>query len=155
MGKDVLIEPVGNVRLENTPAEIAVGLLSLLGSDQKALIRLGSDVKIINRWHASLTLKSLTYELVDGHNVIASGRAKLNSSQALVIPSQSERSVPILLQIDTDPKHLQRLVALVEGKRSLKIRGEAVVEVWGTDWHYPFEKDSSAVLAKAFGKFRL
>lgn len=148
MGKDILIEPVGNVRLENSPAEIAVGLLSLLGGDQKALIRLGSDVKITNRWHASLTLKSLTYELVDGDEVIASGRAKLNPSQPLTISSQSERSVPILLQIDTDPKHLQRLVSLVEGKRSLKIKGEAVVVIMGTDWHYPFEKDSSALLAK-------
>ena len=47
MGEDIMIEPVGNVRLENSGADVMFGVLALLGAPvDKGEIRIGTDLKV-------------------------------------------------------------------------------------------------------------
>lgn len=150
IGKDILIEPQGNIRWENTQTEMILGVLSLLGVPTKqGDIRLGSDLKLVNKWHSDIKLVSLTYTLADGKDLIARGQADTGTSKSIVIASGSQKIIP--LEFRVDPKQLtdSRILGVLQSKRKLLVKGEAVIEVWGIEKHHPFEKEVTSVVQKA------
>lgn len=153
MGKDVLIEPSGHLRWENSKSEVALGILSLLGgaSDREA-IRIGTDVKITNRWHSEMKLKSFTYALVEGKETLAHGSACINGDQGFSVVSNTQRTLPLTIEID--PKYItfSRVVSIMQEKSKLTLNGEAVVEVWGIEYHYTFSKDATILINKALNQ---
>lgn len=150
MGKDVLIEPSGHLRWENTKSEVALGILSLLGgsSDHEA-IRIGTDATITNRWHSELKLKSFTYALIEGKQTLAHGSACINGDKGFSVAPNTQRVLPLTIEID--PKHItfNRVVSIMQEKSKLTLNGEAVVEVWGIEYRYAFSKDATLLINKA------
>lgn len=150
IGKDIFIEPQGNLRWENTQAEMVLGVLSLLGMSTKSgEIRFGSDLKVVNKWHSDIRVVSLTYTLLDTKEVIARGEAKSGGSYSFLIPSGSEKVIPLEFRVDTKHLSSNRVFAIVQSKRKLFVKGEAVIEVWGIQKHYRFEKEVTTVIQKA------
>lgn len=150
MGKDVLIEPSGHLRWENTKSEVALGILSLLGgpADTEA-IRIGTDVTITNRWHSEMKLKSFTYALTEGKENLAHGLASINGTAGFSVTPNTKRVLPLTIEID--PKYItfNRIIGIIQEKNKLTISGEAVVEVWGIEYHYAFSKDATLLIHKA------
>lgn len=153
MGKDILIEPQGGIRLENTRDEVMLGVLWLLGAPvEKEAIRLGGDIKVVNRWHSDMKLVSLSYSLNDGPESIARGEACINDHTSWVIASGKEKIIPLSLRIDTERLSLNRINGVLQSKRKLFLKGEAVIEVWGFQKHYFFEKEGTKEIQKALKK---
>lgn len=150
MGKDVLVEPVGNVRWENSKSEIFLGVLSLLGAPaDKELIRVGTDVNVTNHWHSELKLTQLSYTLMDGNQTLASGSARIDAKGFVVAP-QTSRILPLAILIDPKSISMDRIIGVMQEKRKMTLKGEAVVEVWGQTHRVAFKKDATKVLSKAF-----
>ena len=150
IGKDIFIEPEGNVRLENSGTEVMLGVLALLGVPvENEAIRIGTDVKVLNKWHSDITVIALNYTLNDDKEIIAKGEAKKESNKPLVIASGTQKSVPLEFRIETERLNSSRVLGIVQSKRKLLIKGEAVIEVWGIQRHYPFEKEVTKSIQKA------
>lgn len=153
MGKDILIEPQGGIRLENTQNEVMLGVLWLLGAPVgKEAIRLGGDVKVVNNWHSDMKLIALVYTLSDGSDAIANGEARINDNTSWIIASGKEKVIPLVLRIDTERLSLNRINGILQSKRKLMLRGEAVIEVWGIQKHYTFEKEATKEIQKVLKK---
>lgn len=150
MGKDVLIEPSGHLRWENTKSEVVLGILSLLGgSADREAIRIGTDVTITNRWHSALMLKSFTYALVEGKETLARGAACINDDKGFSVASNTQRVLPLAIEIDPKYITLNRVVTIMQEKSKLTLNGEAIVEVWGIEYRYAFSKDATLLINKA------
>ncbi|MDP3119725.1 MAG: hypothetical protein Q8N01_04850 [Sulfuricurvum sp.] len=150
MGKDVLIEPSGHLRWENTKSEVALGILSLLGGPaDREVIRIGTDVTISNRWHTEMKLKSFTYVLTEGKQNLAHGLASINGMSGFSVAPNTQRVLPLTIEID--PKYItfNRMIGILQEKNKLTISGEAVVEVWGIEYRYAFSKDATLLIHKA------
>lgn len=153
MGKDILIEPQGGIRLENTQNEVMLGVLWLLGAPvEKEAIRLGGDIRVVNKWHSDMKLVSLIYALNDGLDTIANGEARIHDNHSWVIESGKEKVIPLLLRIDTERLNLNRINGVLQSKRKLMLKGEAVIEVWGIQKHYFFEKEATKEIQKSLKK---
>lgn len=149
MGKDVLIEPQGNIRWENTESELLLGVLSLLGASVKnGPIRLGGDLKVSNKWHSDLKLVFLSYTLNDEKNRLGEGGAVIDALHPFVIASGEEKIIPLVLRIDPKRLSANQILGIMQSKRKVFLKGEAVVEVWGIQKHYPFEKEVTALIQK-------
>lgn len=150
MGKDIFIEPEGNIRFENTESELLLGALSLLGiSVNNGPIRLGSDLKVTNKWHSDLTLISLSYTLKDEKNSFGTGEAIADKLHPIVVASGEQKIIPLVLRIDPKRLSANQILGVMQSKRKLFLKGEAVVEVWGIQKHYPFEKEITKLVQKA------
>jgi hypothetical protein len=150
VGEDILIEPQGNIRWENSQAEVMLGVLSLLGiSTKSGEIRLGSDLKLVNKWHSDITVVSLDYTLTDGKEVLVKGEAKRADNRPYILPSSSEKMIPLEFRIDTRNLNNNRILSLLDGKKKLWVRGEAIIEIWGIKQRYPYEKEVTSVIHKA------
>lgn len=150
IGEDILIEPQGNIRWENSQTDVMLGVLSLLGiSTKSGEIRLGSDLKVINNWHSDLKILSLDYTLSDGKEVIAQGEAKKEGLKPFLISSGAQKSIPLEFRIDTKQLNSNRVLGILQSKRKLFVRGEAIIEIWGMEKHYRFEKEVTTVIQKA------
>lgn len=150
MGKDILIEPEGNVRFENTGAELVLGMLSVLGASVASQpIKLGSDLNVINHWHSDLKLVSLTYTLEMDKETIASGEAAVNETHPFVVETGKQKKLPLFLRIDPKTITSSRVMGVIQAKRSIVLKGDAYFEVWGISKHYTFEKDATALIQKA------
>lgn len=150
IGKDILIEPQGNIRWENSQAEVMMGVLSLLGiSTKSGDIRLGSDLNVINKWHSDIKILSLDYTLSDGKEVIAQGEAKKEGSKSFLIPSGAQKSIPLEFRIDTKQLNNSRVLGILQSKRKLFVRGDVIIEIWGIEKHHRFEKEVTTVIQKA------
>ncbi len=150
MGEDILIEPQGNVRWESSQTEAVLGVLSLLGvSTTPAQIRLGSDLKLRNKWHSDITVVSLEYTLSDGKEIIARGEAKQEGGRGFILASGSEKTLPLEFRISTEHLNNNRILSLLQAKKKLFIRGEAVVKIWGIEKRHPFEKEVTQLISKA------
>ncbi|HQS66761.1 MAG TPA: hypothetical protein PLM93_06200 [Sulfuricurvum sp.] len=150
MGKDLLIEPSGHLRWENTKSEVAFGILSLLGGPAKAeVIRIGTDVTITNKWHSDMKLKSFTYTLVEGKQTLASGSACIHSDKGFIVVPNTQRVLALTIEIDPKSITLNRVFAIMQEKSKMIISGEAVVEVWGVEYRYAFSKDATLLINKA------
>lgn len=150
IGEDILIEPQGNIRFDSSGPQMVMGILTLLGiGDEKERLRLGSDLKVVNRWHSDLKLVSLTYTLDDGKESLAKGEALINKNKPIVVESGKEKMIPLLFSIDPKGLENNRVVGVLQGKRKLMLRGDIVVEVWGIQKHYPFEKEATKLVLKA------
>ncbi|MDP1785303.1 MAG: hypothetical protein Q8K81_07770 [Sulfuricurvum sp.] len=151
MGQDVLIEPSGHLRWENTKSEVALGILSLLGGPaDREPIRIGTDVNITNRWHSEMKLKSLTYALIEGKQTLATGSACINEGKGFSVAPNTQRVLPLTVELDPKSITLNRVVAILQEKSKMILTGEAIVEVWGVEYHYVFSKDATLLIAKAF-----
>ncbi len=151
MGKDVLVEPVGNVRWENSKSELLLGVLSLLGaSKDKEAIRIGTDVNVTNRWHSELTLTQLSYALMDGNQTLAKGYARIDGVKGFTVVPHTSRILPLAIAIDPKSITMGRVIEVMQEKRKLTLKGEAVLEVWGQTHRVPFKKDATKVISKAF-----
>lgn len=149
MGKDIIIEPQGNLRWESSNAEMMIGVLALLGiPSEKDQIRLGTDLKILNKWHSDIKIISLTYALSDEKGVITEGEAK-NLAKPLVVASGSEKLLPLEFRIEMKRLDTSRVIGILESKRKIVVKGEAVLEVWGVQRKYPFEKEATKTVQKA------
>lgn len=156
MGKDVLIEPSGHLRWENTKSEVVLGILSLLGGPaDREVIRIGTDVTITNRWHSEMKLKSFTYVLTQGKQSLANGSASINGMSGFSVATNTKRVLPLTIEID--PKYItfNRVISIMQEKSQLTISGEAVVEVWGVEYHYVFSKDATLLINKALNGRKL
>lgn len=153
MGKDIIIEPSGHLRWENSKSEVALGILSLLGgpSDREA-IRIGTDVKITNQWHSEMKLKSFTYALIEGKATLAHGSACINGDQGFSVVSNTKRVLPLTIEIDSKYITLNRVVSIMQEKSKLTLNGEAIVEVWGMEYRYAFSKDATLLINKALNR---
>jgi hypothetical protein len=150
IGEDILIEPQGNIRWENSQADVVLGVLSLLGISKKSgEIRLGSDLSVMNKWHSDIRILSLDYTLSDGKEVIARGEAKKEGSKSFLISSGGQKSIPLEFRIDTKQLNNTRVLGILQSKRKLFVRGEVILEIWGIEKHHPFEKEVTAVIQKA------
>lgn len=150
IGEDILIEPQGNIRWENSQADVVLGVLSLLGiSTKSGEIRLGSDLSVMNKWHSDIRILSLDYTLSDGKEVIARGYAKKEGSKPFLISSGGQKSIPLEFRIDTKQLNNTRVLGILQSKRKLFVRGEVILEIWGIEKHHPFEKEVTAVIQKA------
>jgi hypothetical protein len=150
IGKDIIIEPQGNLRLETSKADIAMEILSVMGLPASSRgIRLGSDVKISNHWKSDITLHSLTYVLTDTHSDFASGEVTLDASQPIIIAPNTEKSIPLTLLIEPTKLSITQLAPMLESKQPLYLQGTATIEVWGFKHHYTFDKDIGEYLTKA------
>lgn len=151
MGKDVLVEPVGNIRWENSKSELLFGVLSLLGAPaDKEPIRIGTDVNVTNRWHSELKLTQLSYMLVDGNQTLARGFARIDGAKGFVVLPQTSRVLALAIAIDPKSITMGRVIEVMQEKRKLTLKGEAVLEVWGQTHRVPFKKDATKVISKAF-----
>ncbi|HLD23938.1 MAG TPA: lipoprotein [Sulfuricurvum sp.] len=150
IGKDICIEPQGNLRWENTQTEMVLGVLSLLGISKKSGdIRLGSDLKVLNKWHSDIRIVSLTYTLTDNQEVIARGGAKTEGGDSILIPSEGQKMIPLEFRIDAKQLSSNRVLGILQSKRKLFVKGEAVIEVWGIQKHHLFEKEVTPIIQKA------
>ena len=150
MGKDVLIEPSGHLRWENTKSEVALGILALLGGTKTSeAIRIGTDVNITNRWHSDLKLKSLRYALVEGKETLAHGSARINGEKGFVVTPNTQRPLPLIIEIDAKNITFDRVVSIMQQKSKLTLSGEAIVEIWGVEQRCPFSKDATLLIEKA------
>lgn len=150
MGKDILIEPEGNVRFENTGAEMVLGMLSILGASVESQpIKLGSDLNVINHWHSDLKLVSLKYTLEMEKETIASGEAAVNETHPFIVETGAQKRLPLLLRIDPKRLNTSRVMGIIQAKGSIFLKGDADLEVWGMQKHYTFEKDATALIQKA------
>lgn len=150
MGKDVLIEPSGHLRWENTKSEVVFGILSLLGGPAKAeVIRIGTDVTITNKWHSEMKLKSFTYALVEGKQTLATGSASVDLNKGFSVAPNTKRVLALTIQVDPKSITLNRVVSIMQEKSKMILSGEAVVEVWGVEYHYAFSKDATLLMSKA------
>lgn len=148
MGKDIVIEPQGNLRFENTKTEVLLGVLSVMGMNvDKEPLRLGTDLKIINRWHSDLTLKALSYRLNEGKTILAEGNSPLKND--FRIASNMQRTLPLLVSVDPKVLHTDRMLGIIQGKRKVMIEGDALIEVWGVEHQYHFSKDATPMIQKA------
>lgn len=153
MGKDVLIEPSGHLRWENTKSEVVLGIFSLLGgSADREAIRIGTDATITNRWHSELKLKSFTYALIEDKQTLAHGSACINGDKGFSVAPNTQRVLPLTIEID--PKYItfNRVVTIMQEKSKLTLSGEAIVEVWGMEYRYAFSKDATLLINKALNK---
>ena len=151
IGEDILIEPQGNIRWENSQAEVMMGVLSLLGiSTKSGEIRLGSDLNVINKWHSDIKILSLDYTLSDGKEVIAQGEAKKEGLKPFLIPSGAQKSIPLEFRINTKQLNSSHVLGILHSKRKLFVRGEVIVEIWGIEKHHHFEKEVTTIIQKAF-----
>lgn len=150
MGKDILIEPEGSVRLESSKSEVMLGVLSLLGASVKnEPIRLGGDIKVTNKWHSDLKLISLTYALNDEKESFAQGEANMDKAHPIVVASGEQKIISFSLRIDPKRLSVNRILGIVQSSHPLFIKGEAVIEVWGVQKHYFFEKEATKLIQKA------
>lgn len=150
IGKDLLIEPAGNLRWENTKSEVMLGVLSLLGGRlDREPIRLGTDVNITNRWHSEMKLTSLTYALMEGKETLAAGSACIDAGKGFSVAPNTQRVLPLTVAIDAKRITMNRVVAMMQEKRKMTLTGEAIVEVWGAQYRYAFSKDATLLIAKA------
>lgn len=150
LGKDIFVEPEGNVRWENSGSEVVLGVLSLLGAPlQSAPIRIGSDLKVNNQWHSDFKVVSLTYALVDDKERFAQGQAKIDTLGSMLIPSGESKIIPLELEVDPRGLKSDRIIGIVKAKRKVMLKGELIIEVWGIRKHYPFEKEATALIQKA------
>lgn len=150
MGKDVLIEPSGHLRWENTKSEVVLGILSLLGgpADREA-IRIGTDVNVTNRWHSEMRLKSFTYALTEGKQTLATGSALINGEKGFSVAPNTQRILPLTIEIDPKSITINRVVAIMQEKSKMTLSAVAVVEVWGIEYRYSLSKDATLLIAKA------
>lgn len=150
MGKDILIEPEGNIRVENTESELVLGVLSLLGASvNNGPIRLGSDLKVSNRWHSDLKLVSLSYTLNDEKSRLGEGEAVIDTLHPFVVASGEQKIIPLVLRIDPKRLSANQILGIMQAKRKVFLRGEAVIELWGIQKHYLFEKEATKLIQKA------
>ena len=150
MGKDIIVEPQGNIRLESSKTDAIVGVLTLLGlPSENNLIRIGSDLKITNKWHSDIKIIALTYTLSDEQGTITEGEAKTDLTKPLIVSSGSEKIVPLEFRIEMKRLNSNRIIGILESKRKLMVKGNAVLEVWGIQHTYPFEKEATKVVQKA------
>lgn len=150
IGEDILIEPQGNVRLENSGTQMVFGLLTLLGlGEGDEPIRLGSDLKVVNKWHSDMRLVSLTYTLNDDQVSLANGEAKIEPLHPMIIESGKEKMIPLVFSIHMKTLDTKRVMGIIQAKRKLILRGDVVIEVWGFEHHYPFERDATKLVLKA------
>lgn len=153
MGKDIMIEPEGSLRLENTGVDVLLGVLSLFGAPVgKEPIRIGTDLKITNHWHSELKLVSLTYALQEGDDVFAEGNGKIGEEGFVLVSVGEEKKLPLVLKIDPESLTPERLAGIYQGRRKLTLKGDLVVEVWGWRKHYRFEKEATKLIKKAMKK---
>lgn len=150
IGQDILIEPQGNIRFENSGSQIMMGILTLLGvGNEKEPLRLGSDLKVTNKWHSDLKLISLTYTLEDENEEIVKGEAIIEKNKSIVVESGKDKIIPLVFAIDSKSLNSNRMIGIFQSKRKLILRGDAVIEVWGIQHHYPFEKEVTKLIVKA------
>lgn len=150
MGKDIMIEPSANIRLESSGHEVVLGVLALLGSPVgEGMIRIGTDVKVINKWHSDVKVIALDYTLNDGNEVIAQGEVKKGNAATLLVASGNQKTIPLQFRIEPKKMDSKRILGIVESKRKLLVKGKAVIEVWGIEREYPFEKEVSKLVQKA------
>lgn len=143
MGEDIAIEMGSDVRLENSQAEVVLGMLSIFGGTKaKIPLKIGGDVHIINRWYSDLKLVSLDYTLADEKGNLASGSAKVDPAGPFVVAAHTQKKLPLMLVIETGSLNTARIMAMSRSKGKVTLRGEAVVKVWGKEIRYPFEKDA-------------
>lgn len=143
MGEDISIEMGSDVRLENSQAEVVLGMLSIFGGTKaKIPLKIGGDVHIINRWHSDLKLVSLDYTLADEKGNLASGSAKVDPKAPFVVAAHTQKKLPLLLVVEPASLNAARITAMTRSKGKVMLRGEAVVHVWGKEIRYPFEKDA-------------
>lgn len=156
MGKDIVIEPEGSLRLENTGVDVLLGVLSLLGAPvEKEPIRIGTDLKIANRWHSELKVVSLAYALKEGDEVFAEGNGKIGEEGFVLIPVGEEKKLPLVLKIDPERLTPERLSGIYQKKRKVVLSGELAIEIWGIRKHYRFEKEATKLIEKVLrGKGR-
>ncbi|MGD9653942.1 MAG: hypothetical protein AB7U44_01980 [Sulfuricurvum sp.] len=152
MGEDIIIEPVGNVRLENSGADVMFGVLALLGAPvDKGEIRIGTDLKVINKWHSGIKVISIIYRLSDEKEEVAHGEAKASEAQPILIGSGETKTVPLVLKIDPGMlKNTSRLFGTIRSEHKWFVKADAVIEVWGIQKHYLIEKEATKVIQKAF-----
>jgi hypothetical protein len=150
IGKDILIEPQGNIRWENSQSEVMLGVLSLLGIVTKGgEIRLGSDLTVINKWHSDLKILSLDYTLGDGKEIFAQGEAKKVGSKPFLIPSGGEINIPLDFRIEAKQLNSNRVLGMLQSKRKLYVKGRVIIEIWGIEKDHFFEKEVTTVIQKA------
>ncbi|MBD3809903.1 MAG: hypothetical protein IE884_05240 [Sulfuricurvum sp.] len=150
VGKDILIEPSTNIRLESSPDEVVLGVLALLGSPVgDGMIRIGTDITITNKWHSDVRVIALDYTLNEGNEVIAQGEVIKKDNISFVVVSGSKQIIP--LQFRFEPKKIdsKRVLGIVQSKRKLLVKGRAVIKVWGIEREYPFEKEVTKLVQKA------
>ena len=153
MGQDIAFEMGSDVRIESSKADIMLGMLSIFGaSNEKVPLKVGGDIKIINRWYSDLKVVSLEYALVDETGKVASGSAKIDPKSPFVITAHTQRNLPLLLQIDTSSLNPARLMAMTKPSGKVTLKGEAVVQVWGKELRYPFERDAKKIFEKVSPK---
>lgn len=150
MGEDIVIEPSGNVRLESSGNEVVLGVLALLGSPVgDGVIRIGTDVKVTNKWHSDVKVIALDYTLNDANEVIARGEVKKENSAALMVASGNYKNIPLQFRIEPKKLDSKRIMGIVQSKRKLLVKGKAVIAVWGVEREYPFEKEVTKLVQKA------
>lgn len=153
MGREILIEPASGIRMENSGREVMVGVMWLLGAPvDKEAIRLGGDVRVSNRWHSDIRIASLVYTLTDEGEVIAQGEAKKSANGVWMLSAGSEKTIPLSLRVDMEKLTPSRIDGVIRSKRKLMLRGDAVIDVWGWERHYTFEKEATKEIAKALKK---
>ncbi len=150
MGKDIVIEPSSNIRMESSPDEVVLGVLALLGSSVgDGVIRIGTDVKITNKWHSDVKVIALDYTLNDANEVIAQGEMVKKSNGSFIIASGHQENIPLQFRIEPKKIDSKRVLGIVQSKRKLLVKGKAVISVWGIEREYPFEKEVTKLVQKA------
>ena len=153
MGKDIFIEPAGDLRLESSGSDIFLGFLALVGSkENRDGIRVTTDVKVTNKWHSDITLHSLKYRLTDDNSSVAEGEIKYDITKKSVFVSGKEKIIPLEFRIDLNKATLTHLYGVMQSKRKIFLKGEIVVEVWGVEKRYEFKEDVTIRLSKAMNK---
>lgn len=149
MGEDIFIEPEGNLRMENSGSEVMLGVLALLGvAVENEAIRIGTDVKVRNKWHSNITVVALDYTLNDGNDVLALGEVKKEDTQKIIVASEDQKMIPLQFRIDPKKLGSKRVLGILQSKRKLVVKGKAVIEVWGIEREYPFEKEVTKLIQK-------
>lgn len=150
MGTDIFIEPEGNLRLEDSGNGVMLGVLALLGVPvENEAICIGTDVKVLNKWHSDITIVALDYTLNDGNEVIALGEVKKETAKTLIVASGNQKMIPLQFRIDPKKLDAKRVLGIVQSKRKLLVKGKAVIEVWGIEREYLFEKEVTKLIQKA------
>jgi hypothetical protein len=92
---------------------------------------------------------SLSYALSDEKGNIAEGEAKTDLTKPLLVSSGSEKILPLAFRIELKRLNSNRIMEILESKRKLTVKGNVVLEVWGIQHTYPFEKEATKVVQKA------
>lgn len=141
LGEDIIIKPEGKIYLMQSKMDVTKSVLNWIGgSKDKNEINLKSHVKIENKWHSDITLKSLKCDLIEKDKILAKTTTKDNYQTT--IASGKSAILPILFSVDMRDVDMSHMIDLARKSTFfMQLKGTAIISLYGIDITKEFTKE--------------